>query len=93
MTVRRLLSCLGVLLVAAAIYFAFGNEQLTNGDIDWDSPSGGIVGEKFETDAGRLRMELSAPVDAARDEVWATFHEPERSAEFSETVRISQAWS
>ncbi len=90
MTVRRLLSCLGVLLVAAAIYFAFGNEQLTNGDIDWDSPSGGIVGEKFETDAGRLRMELSAPVDAARDEVWATFHEPERSAEFSETVRISR---
>ncbi len=72
------------------IYFAFSNERLKNGDIDWDAPSGGIVDEKFETEAGQLRMELSARVDAPRDEVWATFHEPERSAEFSETIRISR---
>lgn len=88
--VKRLLSCLGILVLATVVYFAFSNEGSNNGDIDWDAPLGGIVDEKFETEAGQLRMELSARVDSSPDEVWATFHEPERSAEFSETVRISR---
>ena len=56
----------------------------------WDGPAAEILSEKLDKQADTMTMEFTSRLDAPVADIWQAFSEPERSAEFSETVRVSR---
>jgi len=56
----------------------------------WEKPVDDILSEKLEKDAGTMTIEFTSRIDAPVETVFRAFTEPERTQEFSNTVRYSK---
>lgn len=59
----------------------------------WEGPVAEILSEKLEKDTDTIAIEFTSRVDAPVATVFRTFTEPERSQEFSESVRYAKLLS
>lgn len=87
---RVLAGAAAVLLVGLGLLAAVRYFQSRSAALDWDGPVPDILTEKLDKHADTLHVEFSARLDAPPAAVWTAFSEPERSAEFSDTVRVSR---
>lgn len=56
----------------------------------WEGPVAEIISEKLEKDTDTMEVEFTSRVDAPVDTVFRAFTEPERSKEFSDSVRYAK---
>ena len=59
----------------------------------WEGPVAEILSEKLEKDTDTMEIEFTSRIDAPVDTVFRAFTEPERSKEFSESVRYAKLLS
>jgi len=59
----------------------------------WEGPVAEILSEKLEKDTDTMEIEFTSRVDAPVDAVFRAFTEPERSQEFSDSVRYAKLLS
>jgi uncharacterized protein YndB with AHSA1/START domain len=59
----------------------------------WEGPVEEILSEKLEKDTDTMEIEFTSRVDAPVDTVFRAFTEPERSREFSDSVRYAKLLS
>jgi Polyketide cyclase / dehydrase and lipid transport len=64
--------------------------QLRSEAARWESPVPEILSEKLEKQTDTMEVEFTSRIDAPVEAVLRAFAEPERSAEFSETVRFAK---
>ena len=81
-----------VLALLAVGFVAFGAWyiRLQSRALQWEGQVPEILSEKFEKNADTMEIELTSRVDAPVASVFRAFTEPERTQEFSETVRYSK---
>ena len=87
---RKILLGLAVVLVIGLGLFGLRSYQMRSAALEWEGPSAEILSEKLDKQADTMTMEFTSRLDAPIADIWQAFSEPERSAEFSETVRISR---
>lgn len=82
----------GALAVVALGLIVFGVQysQMRSAALQWDKPVADILSEKLEKDAGTMTVEFTSRIDAPVEAVLRAFAEPERTQEFSDTVRYSK---
>lgn len=56
----------------------------------WEGPVAEIISEKLEKNTDTMEIEFTSRVDAPVDTVFRAFTEPERSKEFSDSVRYAK---
>lgn len=79
-----------MLLVGVGLFAGVRYYHLRSAALDWEGPVPEILTEKLEKQADTLSLAFTSRVDAPLPAVWDTFSQPERSAEFSDTVRVSR---
>lgn len=82
----------GVLAVMALGLIVFGIQyyRMRSAALQWEKPVADILSEKLEKDAGTMTIEFTSRIDAPVEAVFRAFTEPERTQEFSDTVRYSK---
>ena len=82
----------GVLAVVALGLIVFGVQyyRVRSAALQWEEPVADILSEKLEKDAGTMTVEFTSRLDAPIEAVFRAFTEPERTREFSDTVRYSK---
>lgn len=75
---------LGLVVVGAQYY------RIRSAALQWEKPVDEILSEKLEKDAGTMTIEFTSRLDATVEAVFRAFTEPERTQEFSKTVRYSK---
>ena len=82
----------GALAVGALGLVVFGVQyyRVRSAALQWEKPVADILSEKLEKDAGTMTIEFTSRIDAPVEAVFRAFTEPERTQEFSDTVRYSK---
>jgi uncharacterized protein YndB with AHSA1/START domain len=82
----------GALAVVALGLIVFGVQyyRVRSAALQWQKPVADILSEKLEKDAGTMTVEFTSRLDAPVEAVLRAFTEPERTQEFSDTVRYSK---
>jgi hypothetical protein len=82
----------GALAVVALGLIVFGIQyyRVRSAALQWEKPVADILSEKLEKDAGMMTVEFTSRLDAPVEAVLRAFTEPERTQEFSDTVRYSK---
>jgi uncharacterized protein YndB with AHSA1/START domain len=82
----------GALAVVAFGLIVFGVQyyRVRSAARQWEKPVADILSEKLEKDAGTMTVEFTSRLDAPVEAVLRAFTEPERTQEFSDTVRYSK---
>jgi uncharacterized protein YndB with AHSA1/START domain len=82
----------GALAVIALGLIVFGVQyyRVRSAALQWEKPVADILSEKLEKDAGTMTIEFTSRIDAPVEPVFRAFTEPERTQEFSDTVRYSK---
>jgi uncharacterized protein YndB with AHSA1/START domain len=82
----------GVLAVVVLGLVVFGVQyyRVRSAALQWEEPVSDILSEKLEKDAGTMSVEFTSRLDAPVEAVFRAFTEPERTREFSDTVRYSK---
>ena len=82
----------GVLAVVVLGLIVFGVQyyRVRSAALQWEKPVADILSEKLEKDAGTMTVEFTSRLDAPVEAVFRAFTEPERTREFSDTVRYSK---
>ena len=87
---RALVSSAVVLLVGVGLFVGVRYYHLRSAALDWEEPVPDILTEKLEKQADTLRVTFTSRIDAPLPAIWDAFSQPERSAEFSDTVRVAR---
>lgn len=87
----RLGISIGVLvLLGLGVWAGLSFQWMRTAALQWEGPVAEILSEKLDKHAGTMTMEFTSRLDAPLADIWQAFSEPERSAEFSETIRVSR---
>jgi len=87
---KKLFLSLAAVLIVGLGFFGWRFYQPPMVALEWEGPSEEILSEKLDKRADTMTMEFTSQLDAPIADIWQAFSEPERIAEFSETVRISR---
>lgn len=87
---RALIGSAVVLLIGVGLFAGVRYYHLRSAALDWEGPVPEIVTEKLEKQADTLSLAFTSRIDAPLPAIWDAFSQPERSAEFSDTVRASR---
>ena len=87
---RALVGSAAVLLIGVGLFAGVRYHHLRSAALDWEGPVPEILTEKLEKQADTLSLAFTSRIDAPLPAVWDAFSQPERSAEFSDTVRVSR---
>lgn len=91
MSRRRLGLSIGVLvLLGLGVWAGLSFQRMRTAALQWEGPVAEILSEKIDKHAETMTMEFTSRLDAPLADIWQAFSEPERSAEFSETIRVSR---
>lgn len=87
----RLGLSIGVLvLLGLGVWAGLSFQRMRTAALQWERPVAEILSEKLDKHADTMTMEFTSRLDAPLADIWQAFSEPERSAEFSETIRVSR---
>jgi uncharacterized protein YndB with AHSA1/START domain len=78
------------LVVLGLIVLGLQYRRVRSAALHWEGPVADILSEKLEKDAGTMTVEFTSRIDAPVAAVFRAFTEPERTQEFSDTVRYSK---
>lgn len=91
MSKGRLGISIGVLvLLGLGVWAGLSFQRMRTAALQWEGPVAEILSEKLDKRADTMTMEFTSRLDAPLADIWQAFSEPERSAEFSETIRVSR---
>ena len=91
MSKGRLGISIGVLvLLGLGVWAGLSFQRMRTAALQWEGPVAEILSEKLDKRAGTMTMEFTSRLDTPLADIWQAFSEPERSAEFSETIRVSR---
>ena len=91
MSKGRLGLSIGVLvLLGLGVWAGLSFQRMRTASLQWEGPVAEILSEKLDKQADTMTMEFTSRLDAPLADIWQAFSEPERSAEFSETIRVSR---
>lgn len=91
MSKGRLGLSIGVLvLLGLGVWAGLSFQRMRTAALQWEGPVAEILSEKLDKQADTMTMEFTSRLDAPLADIWQAFSEPERSAEFSETIRVSR---
>ena len=91
MSRRRLGLSLGALaLLGLGVWAGLSFQRMRTAALQWEGPVAEILSERLDKRADTMTMEFTSRLDAPLADIWQAFSEPERSAEFSETIRVSR---
>ena len=91
MSRRRLgLGIGGLVLLGLGVWAGLSFQRLRTAALQWEGPVAEILSERLDKHAATMTMEFTSRLDAPLADIWQAFSEPERSAEFSETIRVSR---
>ena len=79
-----------VLVVVGLIASGWWYLRLRSAAQQWEGPVAEILSEKLEKDTDTMEIEFTSRVDAPVDAVFRAFTEPERSKEFSDSIRYAK---
>jgi len=79
-----------VLLVVSLIAGGWWYLRLRSAAQQWEGPVAEILSEKLEKNTDTMEIEFTSRVDAPIDAVFRAFTEPERSKEFSDSIRYAK---
>ena len=82
-----------VLCVVGLVTAGWWYLRLRSAAQQWEGPVAEILSEKLEKDTDTMEIEFTSRVDAPVDAVFRAFAEPERSQEFSDSVRYAKLLS
>ena len=82
-----------VLGVIGAIAVGWWYLRLRSAAQQWEGAVAEILSEKLEKDTDTMQIEFTSRIDAPVDTVFRAFAEPERSQEFSESIRYAKLLS
>jgi uncharacterized protein YndB with AHSA1/START domain len=88
--VKKTLWGLLALLVVSLAFLGLRYYRLRSEALRWQGPVPEIFSEKLDKTADTLQMEFTSRLDAPVAAVFSAFTEPERSWEFSDTVRSAK---
>lgn len=87
----RLGLSIGVLaLLGLGVWAGLSFQRMRTAALQWEGPVAEILSERLDKHADTMTMEFTSRLDAPLADTWQAFSEPERSAEFSETIRVSR---
>ncbi len=87
----RLALSIGLLvLLGLGVWVGLSFQRMRTAALQWEGPVAEILSERLDKQADTLTMEFTSRLDAPLAAIWQAFSEPERSAEFSETIRVSR---
>ena len=87
----RLGLSIGVLvLLGLGVWAGLSFQRMRTAALQWEGPVAEILSERLDKRADTMTMEFTSRLDAPLADIWQAFSEPERSAEFSETIRVSR---
>lgn len=82
---------IGVLvLLGLGVWAGLSFQRMRTAALQWEGPVAEILSERLDKQADTMTMEFTSRLDAPLADIWQAFSEPERSAEFSETIRVSR---
>lgn len=87
---RALVGSAAVLLIGVGLFAGIRYHHLRSAALDWEGPVPEILTEKLEKQADTLNLAFTSRIDAPLPAIWDAFSRPERSAGFSDTVRVSR---
>ena len=87
---RALVGSAAVLLIGVGLFAGVRYYHLRSAALDWEGPVPEILAEKLEKQTDTLSLAFTSRIDAPLPAIWDAFSQPERSAEFSDTVRVSR---
>ena len=91
MSKGRLGLSIGVLvLLGLGVWAGLSFQRMRTAALQWEGPVAEILSERLDKRADTMTMEFTSRLDAPLADIWQAFSEPERSAEFSETIRVSR---
>ena len=82
-----------VLCIVGLVTAGWWYLRLRSAAQQWEGPVAEILSEKLEKDTDTMEIEFTSRVDAPVDAVFRAFTEPERSQEFSDSVRYAKLLS
>jgi uncharacterized protein YndB with AHSA1/START domain len=88
--VRLGLSIGALVLLGLGVWAGLFFQRMRTAALQWEGPVAEILSEKLDKHADTMTMEFTSRLDAPLADIWQAFSEPERSAEFSETIRVSR---
>ncbi len=88
--VRLGLSIGALVLLGLGVWAGLFFQRMRTAALQWEGPVAEILSEKLDKHADTMTMEFTSRLDAPLADIWQAFYEPERSAEFSETIRVSR---
>ena len=77
-------------LLGLGVWAGLSFQRLRTAALQWEGPVAEILSERLDKRAATMTMEFTSRLDAPLADIWQAFSEPERSAEFSETIRVSR---
>ncbi len=91
MSKGRLGLYIGVLvLLGLGVWAGLSFQRMRTAALQWEGPVAEILSERLDKHADTMTLEFTSRLDAPLADIWQAFSEPERSAEFSETIRVSR---
>ncbi len=87
---RLVLAIGGPVLLGLGVWAGLLFQRMRTAALQWEGPAAEILSEQLDKHADTMTMEFTSRLDAPLDAIWRAFSEPERSAEFSETIRMSR---
>ncbi len=91
MSKLRLGLFIGVLvLLGLGVWAGLSFQRMRTAALQWEGPVAEILSERLDKQADTMTMAFTSRLDAPLADIWQAFSEPERSAEFSETIRVSR---
>jgi len=88
--VKKALWSVLTLLAVGFVAFGIWYVRLQSAARQWEGPVPEILSEKLEKNADTMEIEFTSRVEAPEASVFRALTEPERTQEFSETVRYSK---
>jgi len=77
-------------LSVGVAFLGWRYHQLRTAAALWEGPVPEILSEKLDKDTDTMSIEFTSRIDAPVDKVLQAFSEPERGAEFSNSIRFSK---
>ncbi len=91
MSKMRLGLGIGVLvLLGLGVWAGVSFQRMRTAALKWEGPVAEILSERLDKRVDTMTMEFTSRLDTPLADIWQAFSEPERSAEFSETIRVSR---
>jgi uncharacterized protein YndB with AHSA1/START domain len=92
-TLWGLLALTTVVALVIVGYYGIGYYRLRSASIQWEGPVKEILTERLDKNADRMEIEFTTRVDVSVETVFRAFSQPERTQEFSDSVRASRLLS